>query len=100
MPTNKYGRPFMCWAVDYLATLPTTTEGFRHCLVMVDTFSKWVEIIPMRSKASSEVWNRMFEVFCRFGLPVEIRCERGKEFAEAVTEGCRKFNITRSTIST
>lgn len=42
----------MCWAVDYLATLPTTNEGYKHCLVMVDTFSKWVEIIPMRTKTS------------------------------------------------
>ena len=89
-PTNKYCKPFMCWAVDYLATLPTTSDGYKHCLIMIDVFSKWVEIIPMKSKNSSEVWDRMYtQVFCRFGLPVEIRCDRGKEFAGAVKQGCK-----------
>lgn len=70
-PTNKFSTPFKCWSIDLLPTLPTTKEGFRHILLMVDVFSKWVEILPLKTKASSEVWDVMFEeVFCRFGLPI------------------------------
>lgn len=61
---------------------------------MVDNLSKWVEIIPMRSNLSSDVWNRMFEVFGRFGVLAEILCDQGKDFAGAVTEVYLKCNIT------
>ncbi len=55
-PTNKFGQPFMCWSIDYLPRLPTTEDGFSHMLIAVDVFSKWVELFPMRTKSSVEVW--------------------------------------------
>lgn len=68
---------------------------------MVDVFSKWVEVFPMYSKTSKEVWDVMFaEVFCRFGLPVELRFDRGLEFAGEVSQMCDTYNIRRIVIST
>jgi len=49
-PTYKYATPFKCWAVDYLPGLPKSEEGYKHILIMVDVFSKWVELFPMFSK--------------------------------------------------
>ena len=93
--------PFKCWSIDLLPTLPTTKNGYRHVLLMVDVFSKWVEVLPLKPKTSSEVWDIMFEeVFCRFGLPVELRCDRGTEFLGKVKEKCDEFNIQRVAIST
>ena len=61
-------------------------DGFKHLLVVVDTFSKWIELIPMRSKSSIEVAEVFRQkIFPRFGLPSEIRCDRGREFAGEVT---------------
>ncbi len=61
--------------------LPTTEDGYNHILVCVCSFSKWVELYPMKSKSSSEVWNVIYsKLFSRFGVPVEFRCDRGTEF--------------------
>jgi len=41
----------------------------------------------------------MSEVFCRYGLPEELRFDRGLEFAGAIRDMCVKFDIKRSVIS-
>lgn len=50
-------------------------------LVMVCAFSKWIEAVPLSTKASStvaDVFHR--EIVCRFGLPAVVRSDRGTEF--------------------
>ena len=54
-PINKMTQPFSAWAIDYIVNLQEMEEGYSYLLLMVDTFTKWVELIPMRSKLSSEV---------------------------------------------
>jgi len=59
-PTHKFDKPFQCWSIDYLPMLPESPEGYKHALLCVDPFSKWVEIFPMKSKLSSEVWTVLY----------------------------------------
>jgi hypothetical protein len=88
-PTEKLDRPFLCWSIDYLPKLPMNKEGYQHILICVDPFSKWVELFPMRTKSSEEVWSVLYgQLFSRLGLPYELRCDRGKEFAGIVTSKC------------
>lgn len=62
--------------------LPTTPDGYSHMLIAVDVFSKWVELFPMKSKSAVEAWTVLYEnVFVRYGLPLELRTDRGREFA-------------------
>lgn len=84
-PTPKHGCPFACWSIDYLPMLPLTTTGYRHVLLCVDVFSKWVEAVPMRTKSSAEVWEVLYgQIIARYGVPWEFRSDRGKEFAGEV----------------
>ena len=77
-----------------------TGEGFKHIMIAVDVFSKWVELYPMRSKSSEEVWDVLYsQMFTRFGLPLELRFDRGREFAGLVAANCLKYGIRRVTIS-
>ena len=100
-PTFKHKKPFSCWSIDYLPKLPVTIDGYKHCLILVDVFSKWIELYPMKTKSSTEVWDVMFNnVFSRYGLPSEIRCDRGTKFAGKVIEKCAEYGIQRNTIST
>ncbi len=59
-PTRKFDKPFQCWSIDYLPNLAETSEGYKHVLICVDPFSKWVELFPMKTKTSEEVWNVLF----------------------------------------
>jgi Integrase core domain len=88
-PTYKFKVPFRCWSIDYLPLLPETTHGYKHLLICVDTFSKWVELIPMRTKTSAEVAQALrLNIFARFGIPDELRMDRGLEFAGEVIALC------------
>lgn len=101
LPTNKFTLPFRCWALDFLPRLPITPDGFNHILLCVDPFSKWVELIPARTKSSEEVAKALeLHIFARFGLPMELRVDRGLEFAGKVKELCNKLNIKWVSIST
>ena len=93
-PPSKLDRPFQCWSIDYLPALPVTSEGYQHILICVDPFTKWVELFPMKSKASSEVWSILYgQLFARFGLPLQLRCDRGREFFGVVERQCMDFGV-------
>ncbi len=81
--------------------LPETAHGYKHLLICVDVFSKWVELIPMRSKSSAEVAQALeMNIIARFGVPDELRVDRGLEFAGEVTQLCERLRIRRHAIST
>ena len=69
-------------------------------LIAVDVFSKWVELFPMRTKNSSEVWQVLYDgIFCRFRLPRELRCDRGREFLGQVDRKCKEYGVRVTRIS-
>jgi hypothetical protein len=51
-PTDKPHAPFEGWSVDLITNLDPEVDGFRHCIVAVDCFSKWTEIVPIRDRTS------------------------------------------------
>ena len=98
--TYKYERPFLCWLIDYLQRLPKTTSGFAHVLVCIEVFSKWVELFPMHTKESREVLDVLYsQVFTRFRLPLELWCDRGREFMGVVSVKSDDYGIKISRIS-
>jgi len=72
--------------VDILQ-LPTTNEGYKYLLVIIDAFSKWVELVPLRTKEAEEVAQGIVEKWIlRHGVPTHIISDQGKEFVN----GCMK----------
>ena len=51
-PTDKPSQPFEGWSMDLITNLDPPVEGYYHCLVAVDCFSKWVEIVPIKDRTS------------------------------------------------
>jgi hypothetical protein len=39
--------PFMIWGIDIVGILPRAPGEFRYLFVGVDTFTKWMEAIPL-----------------------------------------------------
>ena len=101
LPIDKGLCPFLVWALDYITNLPITVEGYRYLLIMVDMFSKWVELIPMWSKESSEVAEAVWtHVIARFDCSCMLHCDRETEFAVAVISLCRQLGVKCVMIST
>ena len=57
--------------IDFIGPLPKTQRGDKHCLMVVDQFTKWVECIPLPSQ-KAEVTARAAddEFFSRLGFPL------------------------------
>ena len=64
--------PLKDWQVDF-TQVPKTTGNFKFLLVFVDTFSRWVEAQPSRTKKLTEVAKLLRQITPRFGLPHGIQ---------------------------
>jgi hypothetical protein len=39
--------PFAIWGIDIVGALPRAPGGFKFLLVAIDTFTKWMEVMPI-----------------------------------------------------
>jgi transposase InsO family protein len=72
---------FYRWGCDLCGPFDETPRGYKYLLVCIEHFSKWVEVIPLKSKNPSETRDAFIHaVFTRFGAPAEVLTDRGGEF--------------------
>ncbi|GKT29538.1 DDE-type integrase/transposase/recombinase, partial [Aduncisulcus paluster] len=74
--------PFHTICVDTMGPFPTSASGYKHILVIVDKFTRWVELKALKTletaEATSAIMNR---VVARFGLPMNIVSDGAKQFS-------------------
>ena len=77
----QVSEPFLFWALDYMGPLSETALGNRHILVMMDHFTKWCEAFPTKDQRASTVAKILVSrVFSRFGPPVVLHSDQGRNF--------------------
>ena len=92
---SKYKVPMRQWKtpsqpnerihIDLLGPLDKSTRGHQYVLVIIDSFSKFVTLIPLRTKTAEEVGKALVHRYIAiFGCPNIITSDRGLEFANAV----------------
>ena len=75
------GAPFDRLALDYLGPFPVTPRGNRYILVVMDQFSKWVEIFALPDQSAKRCAATILnEVISRFGTPLTIHSDQGRNF--------------------
>ena len=89
---------FARFHMDLIGPLKTSKEGFKYVLLCVESFSKWPEMIPLKSAEASEVATALYNnVFTRFGCPLQIVSDRGSNFMSALLEHVMKlFKVKRT----
>jgi hypothetical protein len=75
-------RPFEIISMDFITGLPMSDKGNDCILVIVDTFTKYVTIIPCKTSINAvEVAQLMFDnIICMFGIPDRIVSDRDVRF--------------------
>ncbi len=65
--------------------LPTSQEGYTHLLRIIDTFSRWLEAIPVVSTSPQVCTNAVIRYWiARFGIPTLITSDRGPNSQDGV----------------
>jgi hypothetical protein len=54
--------------------------GFKHLLVAIDKFSKWIEVRPLTCIRSEQVVAFFTNIIHRFGVPNSIITDNGTQF--------------------
>ncbi|CAF2775804.1 unnamed protein product [Rotaria sp. Silwood2] len=81
MQLHSVNEPWHTIGMDIMGPLPTTARQKRFLLVIVDYFTRWIELFPLKSITSIDITNILTnEIFSRYGLPKHIVSDNGPQF--------------------
>ena len=64
-------------SVDYMGPFPTDQHGYNYLLVLIDGFSRFVEMVPTRGAIAAESIRGVLQLVGRYGLPKAFRSDNG-----------------------
>jgi hypothetical protein len=72
---------FYRWSCDLVGELPQTSRGNVYIMIMIEHFSKWVELVALPDKSSHSTSQAFLQqVLSRFGACAECLTDQGSEF--------------------
>lgn len=80
-------------------TQMSVSQGYKYLLVMIDTFTGWIEGFPTQTEKAEEVVKNkikqnktqlLHEIIPRFGLCRSLQSDHGAAFSSKVTQGVSK----------
>ena len=72
---------FYRWSCDLAGPLPTTSRKNKYIMVMIEGFSKWIEVCALPQKSARFTCAAFKEcVLSRYGAPAEVLTDQGTEF--------------------
>lgn len=86
--------PGELFTIDLMGPYAKGSMQSTHMLVLVDYFSRYVEMFPLRSTTASAVIEKLWQVFCRLGLPKYLLSDNGTQFtAKLYVDWCKKLGV-------
>jgi hypothetical protein len=71
---------FYRWGVDLCKMPVPSKDGNRYVVVMIEHFTKWVELVPIPEKTPEHTAAALKRVLTMFGAPAEVLTDQGDEF--------------------
>ena len=82
-------RPFTEVAMDLIVLSEPDVDGNTNILVLIDSFSRAVELFPIKAGDAITVASCLYDCYNRWGQPMQLRCDGAKAFLGSV---CKYFN--------
>ena len=78
--------------------IPSRDGGNTYVLIMVDHFSKWCEISPLKSAIASNIATKIFEEWCcRYGIMTQLHSDGAQNVhGEIMKELCQLIGTVKS----
>ncbi|CAF2983729.1 unnamed protein product [Rotaria sp. Silwood2] len=78
---HTVNEPWHTIGIDIMGPFPKTARQKRFLLVIVDYFTRWIEVFPLRTITSIDIAQILInEVFTRYGMPTFILSDNGPQF--------------------
>ena len=85
MRQYNVGVPFERIAIDVAGPFPRSNLGNKYVLVAMDYFTKWPEAYAIPNQEAITVAQVLVDnMFTRFGVPLELHSDQGRNFESAV----------------
>jgi transposase InsO family protein len=86
--------PFVIWGIDIMGVLPKAPEGFRFLFVTINTFTKWMEAMPVVNITQEAAVKFLQSIIYRFEVPKWVLTDNGTQFKGAkFVRCCANFGI-------
>jgi len=92
--------PFEVLHLDHIGPLRPDAKGNMFILVIIDAFSRWVELYPTATTTAVETASCIFQHFGRFGQPEVIHTDRGTAFHNEVVEELLRMTGVEQSLTT
>ena len=93
----QVSRPYQIVNIDLL-NLPTGRDGSQYILLMVDSFTRYAEAVPIPNKKAPTVAEALITGWvCRHGAPESFHSDLGKEFTNDILKSlCQKLRVSQT----
>lgn len=87
--------PYEHWQMDLidLMAISSHNRGYKYILVIVDIFSKFVYLFPMKNKEALTVSIILKRIFLTGEIPTILHSDGGGEFKKDVVSVCDSFHV-------
>ena len=84
-------RPFTEISMDLVRISTKDRDGHQYILNVLDSFSRFSELFPLRTGDAESVAQCLFAVYNRYGRPVRLRADGAKAFHESVIKSLNRW---------
>jgi hypothetical protein len=90
-PIKTSNHAFQSYAIDIIGKLETTSHHNKYILIVIDTFTKYSELIPLKSIDAHTVAMALYDnIICRYGCFKTILSDQGTQFTSALFQNLIK----------
>ena len=86
--------------IDTISPVEKDEFGNEYILVIIDCFTRWVELFPMPDTSAIASARALLNHCGRFGVPGEIRSDRGSQFVNNILSDFRRLVQTEEQFTT
>uniref|UniRef100_A0A3B3I8A6 Integrase catalytic domain-containing protein n=1 Tax=Oryzias latipes TaxID=8090 RepID=A0A3B3I8A6_ORYLA len=95
LQSTQVEEPGFMLGLDFMGPFPRSRKGNCYLLVVVDYYTKWVELFPLRDSKTLRLYNILRdEIFTRWGVPKYLVSDRGPQFtSQLISDLCQKWGV-------